>query len=501
LEKELTDITKKSSYVFLGKIIGVIFGLIMNLVIARLYGAELYGRFIYIYTFISFFPSLTSLGLRNGLIYFIPKYTTNDDTEKRNTLISNSFILTSLLSIIVITIIIFNSDFISSNLLNNSELSPLIKLMAPLIILLTLNTISQGVFRGKMEIRDFIIGKDLLMPSIKLVVVTALYFLGLRIEGLIVGYYIGFIVLIVYYLIKIVLNNNLKFKEFKLKNKKLIYSTFRFSLPVFLSGFLGFFVSKTDTFMIGYLLGNSDVGVYNITLRVGTMSGFVLTAFNTTFAPVISNLYSNNQIERLESIYKVITKWIFSITLIAFLLITIFSTEIMMFFGQEFKIGAYALIFIALGQIANVIVGPAGYINTMTGNPRYSLYNNFIVLFLNIAMNYMLIPLMGINGAAIATAVSVLIANFIRLFFVYSKLKIHPYSVDYFKITLAIFLSYFISNFINQFLINTMHDLIVILIITIIFFSLFSVFYYIFGISKEDKFILNKMKKKITSFK
>jgi O-antigen/teichoic acid export membrane protein len=173
----------------------------------------------------------------------------------------------------------------------------------------------------------------------------------------------------------------------------------------------------------------------------------------------------------------------------------------MMFFGQEFKIGAYALIFIALGQIANVIVGPAGYINTMTGNPRYSLYNNFIVLFLNIAMNYMLIPLMGINGAAIATAVSVLIANFIRLFFVYSKLKIHPYSVDYFKITLAIFLSYFISNFINQFLINTMHDLIVILIITIIFFSLFSVFYYIFGISKEDKFILNKMKKKITSFK
>lgn len=497
MEKELTDITKKSSYVFLGKIIGVIFGLIMNLVIARLYGAELYGRFIYIYTFISFFPSLTSLGLRNGLIYFIPKYTANNDTEKRNTLISNSFILTTLLSSIVIVLVSLNSDFVSTNLLNNSELSPLIKIMSPLIILLTLNTISQGVFRGKMEIKDFIIGKDLLMPSIKLVVVTALYFLGLRIEGLILGYYIGFIVLVVYYLIKIVLNNNIRFKDIKLKNRKLIYTTFKFSLPVFLSGFIGFFVSKTDTFMIGYFLEDSDVGVYNIALRVGTMSGFILTAFNTTFAPVISDLYSQNKIKRLESIYKVITKWIFSITLIAFLLITIFSTEIMMVFGSEFKIGAYALIFIALGQIANVIVGSAGYINTMTGNPQYSLYNNFVVLFLNISLNYFLIPLYGINGAAIATAVSVLIANLIRLYFVYKKLKIHPYNLAYIKVTVSILISYFISYFINYNIETSIHYFIPVIFITLLFFFLFFLIYYFLGVSEEDLFIFKKILKKI----
>jgi O-antigen/teichoic acid export membrane protein len=499
LEKELTDITKKSSYVFAGKIIGVIFGLIMNLVIARLYGAELYGRFIYIYTFISFFPSLTSLGLRNGLIYFIPKYTTNNDTEKRNTLITNSFILTSLLSVIIIVVISLNSDFISTNLLNNSELSPLIKIMSPLIILLTLNTISQGVFRGKMEIKDFIIGKDLLMPSIKLIVVTALYFLGLRIEGLILGYYIGFIVLIVYYLIKIILNNNIKPKDIRLKNRKLIYTTFKFSLPLFLTGFLTFFVNKTDTFMIGYFLEDVDVGIYNIALRIGTMSSFILIAFNTTFAPMISNLYEKNKIKELGSIYKIITKWILTINLIAFSLFILFSNEIMLFFGQEFTAGAYALIFIGVGQIVNVMVGPAGYLNIMTGKPQYELYSNIIVLILNIILNYIMIPIYGINGAAIASAISVGFTNVMRLILVYKDLNIHPYNISYFNAIISIVASLIVSIIFNSVL--NIFWITQVVLVSLFMFILFIIIYYYIGFSDEDLFILNKIKNKALSIK
>jgi len=494
LEKQLTDITKKSSYVFLGKIIGVVFGLIMNLVIARLYGAELYGRFIYIFTFISFFPSLTSLGLRSGLIYFIPKYTTNNDTEKRNTLITNSFILTSLLSVIVIVTIALNTEFISSNLLNNSELSPLINLMSPLIILLTLNTISQGVFRGKMEIKDFVIGKDLLMPSIKLFVVTILYFLGLRIEGLIIGYYTGFGALIIYYLIKIIINNNIKFKDIKLKNRKLIYTTFKFSLPLFLTGFLVFFVNKTDTFMIGYFLRDTDVGIYNIALKIGTMSGFVLTAFNTTFAPMISNLYEQDKMKELASIYKIITKWILTINLIAFSLFILFSNEIMLFFGQEFTAGAYALIFIGIGQIANVIVGPAGYINTMTGKPQYELYNNIIVLILNVTLNYIMIPIYGINGAAVASAISVGIVNLFRLGLVYKDLKIHPYEKSYVKIILSICSSLIIIFHLNK--IFSFYWVFNLVLFGLAFILLFILIYYYFGFTKEDLFIYKKFKNK-----
>jgi O-antigen/teichoic acid export membrane protein len=498
LEKELTDITKKSSYVFLGKIVGVIFGLIMNLVIARLYGAELYGRFIYIYTFISFFPSLTSLGLRNGLIYFIPKYTVNDETMKRNTLISNSFILTTLLSIIVAISVFFNSDFISTNILNNSELTSLIEIMAPFIILLTLNTISQGVFRGKMEIKDFIIGKDLLMPLIRLIFVTFLYFLGLKIKGLILGYYAGFGILVCYYLIKIVLNNNIKIKDIRLKNKKIIITTFKFSIPLFLTGFLTFFVNKTDTFMIGYFLGDSSVGIYNIALRLGTMSSFILTAFNTTFAPVISDLYEKRDLEKLASIYKTITKWILNFNLIIFSLFILFSNDIMLFFGQEFTIGSSALILISIGQIVNVMVGPAGYLNTMTGNPQYELYNNFIVLFLNIILNYLLIPIYGINGAAIASAISVGVSNLYRLFLVYRKLKMHPYKISYLKMILAVILS-FISTFILNRLI-VVYWILNIILFSIVYLILFSVFYYFLGFTNEDLLIFKKIKRKVLNF-
>jgi O-antigen/teichoic acid export membrane protein len=350
-----------------------------------------------------------------------------------------------------------------------------------------------------MEIRDFIIGKDLLMPSIKLVIVTALYFLGLRIEGLIIGYYIGFGVLVTYYLFKIILNNNIKFKDVKLKNRKLIYTTFKFSLPLFLTGFLAFFVNKTDTFMIGYFLRDADVGIYSIALKIGTMSGFVLTAFNTTFAPMISNLYEQDKIKELASIYKIITKWILTINLIAFSLFILFSNEIMLFFGEEFTAGAYALIFIGIGQIIRVIVGHAGYINTMTGKPRFELYNNFIVLILNVVLNYIMIPIYGINGAAIASAISVAVANLYRLMMVYKYLKIHPYNKSFIKVILSIaislFLSIMLNNIIDTWWIANM------IIVSSIFIILFSTIYYKLGFSEDDLFILNKFKNKLAIFK
>jgi len=75
---------------------------------------------------------------------------------------------------------------------------------------------------------------------------------------------------------------------------------------------------------------------------------------------------------------------------------------------------------------------------TMTGRPQYSLSINLTAAILNIALNFTLIPIYGITGAALASLITVAAANCVRVMLVYRTLKMHPYDWSYVKIFLRL---------------------------------------------------------------
>lgn len=76
-----------------------------------------------------------------------------------------------------------------------------------------------------------------------------------------------------------------------------------------------------------------------------------------------------------------------------------------------------------------ISVGSAGYLLIMTGKPKIEFSNQIVSLTLNLLLNWYLIPLMGINGAAVATAASISLVNILRLCKNYQELRIHPFSL------------------------------------------------------------------------
>ena len=95
------------------------------------------------------------------------------------------------------------------------------------------------------------------------------------------------------------------------------------------------------------------------------------------------------------------------------------------FFGSEFKDGYYALLILSVGQLVNVLSGSVGYIMTMTGRQKQAAYVLAISAALNIVMNYMLIPHFGIEGAAIATAVSLMLWNIALILYIRKKINLN----------------------------------------------------------------------------
>jgi O-antigen/teichoic acid export membrane protein len=493
MEDELVDVTKKSTLVFSGKIIYTILGFFFTFVVARLMGAEIYGRFMYIFTFVSFFNTLATFGFSQGLVSFLPKLKEENKNDELKSLISFDFVFSFILSLIIISIIIINKNLIATNLLNNSNLAGLLAWVAPILLLNVFIRISNGIFRGTNSINTYIKGHDFIGPIFKLVFIVMLYFIGLEFFGVLISYYLSLSFTLVYFLIKIYKSGYLG--KINLEFKNIYISHLKFSFPLLLTGLLGFFINKTDTFMIGYFINESSVGIYNIALKVGTMSNFSLVAFITMFAPLISKLFHKGELGKLANIYKAITKWILAINLSFLSIILLFNENILLLFGEEFLVGGVALVLVACGQTVNAAVGPAEQVNIMTGYPQYAFYNNLVTVFINVGLNYLLIPIYGISGAAIASLVSVATVNVIRVLLVYKNHKFHPYNKNFLSVIYSITLTFIIIYAIKS--IVVLNPILELFIFSFSFVVVVSLIYFLFGLDDNDKLIFSVFYKKI----
>ena len=134
----------------------------------------------------------------------------------------------------------------------------------------------------------------------------------------------------------------------------------------------------------------------------------------------------------------------------------------------------------------------------MSEKEKIVMYNTIGISILNILLNGILIPRYGMNGAATATALSIVLINLIMLIQVYKYLNIHPYNRNYLKpivagtVTAAIILcGKFLSIFENQML----------LLVTGILFcsACYVVIIKIAGFNEQDRLILNTIKLRIKS--
>ena len=494
INKELTNITKKSGIVFIGRIIATIFGFFFSLAAARLMGADVYGKLMYVTVIITMLSLITKLGLTQGLVQFVSKLTDKTKKEERNSIISFSFLIVFIFSIFLSIILFIFSEFIAVNIFNNAELTLLLKIMSPILILLSLIELTPGIFRGLKIVKYQVMGRDLIQSFIRLLAVLILGYMGYKINGLVAAYYLSMAVSLIYLTYKVYtlsLFGKIKSK-FSYSYKEILI----FSAPLLVSSILHYSISKVDIFMIGYFLNTSSVGIYTIALKIGTLSNFLLFSINSMFAPNITTLYYNNQIIKLKKLYQVITKWIFAINLSVFFLFLIVSKDVMNVFGAEFTVGWLALILITAGQVVNAGVGSAGLINIMTGYPKSELYVSIIVFIINVTLNYFLIPIYGIEGAAFASLISIGIMNLLRLYILYNRLEFLPYNKNYLHVIYSALIALIISYLLNSFL--DLYYLIQLVIIGSVFVSVNILANWKLGLEPEDLMIINKIKQKIS---
>lgn len=170
--------------------------------------------------------------------------------------------------------------------------------------------------------------------------------------------------------------------------------------------------SNLDILMLGVLQGGAGVGIYRAANAITMLVSFGLVVVTTVITPQIAGLHARQNRQALQALVTQSARRIALWALFGALTLAFGGRFILeLLFGTSYAGGYGALAILALGQFANALFGPVALILNMTGNERLTLIGVTLSVVVNAALNIVLIPRLGILGAAIATAASLFLWN------------------------------------------------------------------------------------------
>ena len=450
LDISLRKIAKGAGIGFTGTFIGMALGYLSRMVIARWLGAADYGLICLGFAAMTIAATLSLVGLPSGIVRYVSFYKGKGNKGRIKGTIISALKISIPISLILTLLVFCFADWISANVFREPELTPVLRIFSIGIPFWVLTSNLIAVTVGFQDLRYRVFVNDMFQNIFKLVAIVLLLLLGYGVTGAAWGWVLAIILmpfLAFYFLEKRV------FPVFKVKAVPMGRELFSFSFPLIFAGLAGLITSWTDTLMLGYFSTASDVGIYNAALQTAKLLNVFLGSFGVIFMPVVSELYAKNAMNELKSAYSAVTKWVFSLVLPAFLLMFLFSDWILkLMFGSEYVTGARALSILAFGYLIICITGPTAQLLQAYGRTKIVMGCSFLGAGVNFALNYLFIPLYGVNGAAIATAFSLALMNLLHLFFVYRIGGLQPFRASYIKplfaSLLAIFVVYTISKYV-----------------------------------------------------
>lgn len=433
--KDITAIAGGAAIAGVGDLSYGLLRFVTNVAMTHMVSPAAYGIFGEVYTATLILGWVTKLGFDGVLVRLLPAYRVKDERGLAVGLVrfaTWSTLLSGLLAsalffafAAVIARFVYHDPSYRQPLL---EVAPLIPLMAAQVVL------ACGLQAFK-EIKWKVYMDRFSQPLITLIAMVVFYLLGWRMEALIFSAIGGFFcsVCIGY----VALGKTVK--RFT-RDTPPMYSFgewSRLAVPLLFNGLIQGILNSTDIVFLSIFAAPIQAGIYIAADRVSYFVVMPLFALNMIFSPLMGEYHASRKHEQLANMFKMVTKWSFSLSLPVFLCFVIFHHAILGIFGSKYTQGEVVLLILCFGNLVDAGTGSVVQLLAMTGHLRILLINSVISIIVNIGLSFFFVQYFGILGAALAAALAVIIINGLGLIEVYCIAKIHPYRRDIYKPLLA----------------------------------------------------------------
>ena len=401
LELFKNKLVKNISWLFFDKIFRMTYGIFVSVLVARYLGPVAFGELNFSIAFVYVFLVISSLGMEQVLIRELTL-----SKEDRNKIISTSLIMRGLASIIIYLLVVvmairYNPD-ISTHLLI---------IIIGTQILLQVTDVFFAVFMAEVSSKYVVLARNigfLFSGLIKVVFVFIKLSLVWFAFATVVEFFVCSLLIIWFFKRKTYIQISLKYWD-KQIGKQILNSSY----PLIISSVFYVIYTKLDQVMLGYLTSSNEVGYYAVAAKLSEVWYFIPSAIVNSFYPELVKLKEQNT-NRFKGLIMNLMTVLTALALSIALFFTFFS-EILIesLYGAEYIASGKILtihIWSCLIVFSAVVSGAWFVINRLE---KYSFYRTGTGAIVNIALNFMLIPVYGALGAAVATLIAKFIASYL----------------------------------------------------------------------------------------
>lgn len=508
VNRGLELIAKSSVIVLIAFIFSKIFGYIYRIIIARYFGPEIYGLFSLSIVIVGWFVAISSLGFIEGVVRYVSFYRGKKENKKISYLFSFSSKILLASTVFSAVVLFILSEQISVSIFKNYDLIIFLKIFSVMLPLWVFGGYFLAVMRGFEKIKEVSVIESIIQNISKVTALIFFVLLGFGTNATIFSFFFGIFVMFflsLWYCRNKIPELFLSEKINKADKKKIISEFVSYSWPILFLGIISSLFYWIDSFSIGFFKSVTEVGLYNAIIPIAILMNLAPEIFMQLFFPMITKDYSMNKIDVIKETSKRVGKWILMINLPVFFIMFFFpETIILLLFGQEYVLAADALRILSIGALFSSIFLISNNLLSMAGKSKIILYDIIIASITNFALNYFLVPApkilwmdnsLGINGAAVATVISIVIFNLLFLFQAKRYTGIVPLKKEMLKIILISLVPVFLLSLALQ---NISRGILSFFMLSISFILLYIFLLFVFGIfDEEDVNVLRTIKNRI----
>ncbi len=433
-----------------------------------------------------------TLGMRSVVVRYFPFFN-RENNILNSGLLGMSFYITLAGTLFVSIIFLLAKPWIiSSSQSNNTLLVDYYLLIVLLIIARSYYELFTSYLKG-LKHTVFSIASHEIIQRVAIIASIIVYALGyINFENFILFFVLSHVLtpfLLFLYLVKL-RQWNLKISS-TIFRPLLLSSIIRYSLFSTLGGITSVIIGRIDIVMLGAFSNLSDVSVYAVAFYFSSVIGIPQKSIFQIAVPIISSSIKTKDYKNVEIIYKKSAFIQLIMGTFILLLITINTPYILSLLPTNYMAAKNIIIIIGLAKVFDMASGLNGGIIRMSKFYQFDFIANILLIVLSISSNLILIPIYGITGAAIATALTIFIYNLIKIIYLWYQIGIQPFKWKH-LVTFLITLSLYILNNNLPTLSNTFMDISYrnIMIIALYFGLLYS-----FRIMREVADMFLKLKK------
>lgn len=417
---------KNAVYSYLGVALGFISTILL---FPNILSADQFGLTRVLISIALVSSQFSHLGMKNTIIRYFPYF--KDSTKSRYHLLF--FAVTVAFAgflIFLLLFLLFKSDLIRYYTDKSELFDEFYFYLLPLVFAILFYEVLNTYVRA---LKDSVVGSFVNEVLVRILVIALLvtyYFTGMSFSQFMLLFTLVYGVQPLYMLVYLYLRDELKFyipslldtRNLRLAREMGVYSTY-----ALLGGLTTMLVGNIDIIMLGSMTNLASTAVYTIAFYVGSVIAIPKRSIDKIALPVLADFLKQKKYDELESLYK--STSLNQLIAGSLLLVGVWANihNLNTLLPSEYADIKWIIVVVGLAKLFDMATGINGSIILNSRFYKFDFYFSVFLVVLTIATNYILIPPLGILGAAIATAISIFINHTIKFIFVWIKFDMQPF--------------------------------------------------------------------------